>query len=98
MPTNNRNDMAQDLYYTPPSQNTFEEIKNAAIGIWDGYDDTHGYATEKKNRIKDLENVGDNYAYMVAMFDHVNSAELYAKLSDEAREELNKHLTVSQDD
>lgn len=81
-----------ELYYTAPSQETFDEIKKAALEIWDGYDDTHGYATEKKNRIKDLENVSDNYAYIIAMFDTVNGVKLRRKLSDEANAELSKHF------
>ena len=57
------------LYYTPSTDEQFNELKEKAIEIWQGYDDTHGYATEKINAIKDIENVSDNFMYMVAMFD-----------------------------
>lgn len=68
--------MTIDEYYTPPSDAIFEDIKQAAIALWSTYDDSYGYATGKINRIKDIENVQDNHAYMVAMFDHVNQDKL----------------------
>lgn len=63
-------------YYIPPSQEVFDDIKQASIALWKTYDDTYKYATEKIDRIKDIENVGDNYAYMVAMFDINNQMKL----------------------
>lgn len=73
------------LYYTPPSDEIFEEVKSKAIEIWGVYDDTYGYATEKINRIKDLKNVSDNFMYMVAMFDLSNQARLATIVSEDAR-------------
>jgi len=64
-------------YYTPPSQEVFEEVKRAAISVWKNYDDTYGYATEKINMIKDIKNIRDNTWYMVAMFDVFNQAKLF---------------------
>lgn len=68
--------MKQKDYYTAPSQEIFEDIKENAMKIWQGYDDTYGYATEKINRIKDIKNVQDNAWYIVAMFDSNNQAKL----------------------
>jgi len=45
------------LYYTAPTNEIFEEVKAKAIEIWQTYDNTYGYADEKVNKIKDLENV-----------------------------------------
>ena len=81
-----------DNYYVPPSNEIFEEIKKKSIGIWKTYDDTHGYSTEKIDRIKDLENVQDNAMYMVAMFDWVNKKKLNDKLSEESKAFIENRL------
>ena len=73
--------MNQKDYYTAPPQKVFDEIKENSIKIWQGYDDTYGYATEKINRIKDLTNVSDNAWMMVAMFDSNNQAKLISMVS-----------------
>ena len=73
--------MSYERYYTPPPNNVFNEIKRESIKIWLTYDDTHGYATEKLTRIKDLPNVSDNWVYMIAMFDSSNRAKLFRALS-----------------
>ena len=53
-------------YYTAPPQEIFEDIKENARKIWQSYDDTYGYASEKIARI-DIENISDNAWYIVAM-------------------------------
>jgi len=70
-------------YYTAPSDEIFEDIKQAAIKIWRTYDDTYGYATEKVNRIDNLKNIQDNYAAIVAMFDYSNQQKLLAVIDRE---------------
>jgi len=67
-------------YYKAPPKKVFEEIKEAAIKLWKTYDNTYGYVDEKVNRIKDLENISDNYAYIVAMFDGDNQIRLLTLL------------------
>lgn len=84
--------MEAELYYTPPSDEVFDELKNKSIQLWKGYDNTHGYVTEKVGRIKDIPNVGDNFMYMVAMFDNNNQKKLSDLLSDETKEEVRKRL------
>lgn len=73
--------MTQTEYYTAPSQEVFDEIKQAAIEIWEGYDDSYGYASEKINQIKNLQNASDNAWYMVAMFDRSNQTKLMRLVS-----------------
>lgn len=73
------------LYYTPPTDKQFKELKTKAIEIWKTYDNQHGYVDEKVNRIKDIKNVGDNFMYIVAMFDSTNQSILSSKLSVETR-------------
>lgn len=63
-------------YYIAPTDEIFKDIKQGAIKIWKTYDDTYGYQSEKVDVIKDLENVRDNYAYIVAMFDYSNQFKL----------------------
>jgi hypothetical protein len=72
-------------YYKAPSQAIFNDIKKNAIKIWQTYDDTYGYATEKINRIKDLQNVHDNAWYIVAMFDQDNQQRLLELLKPKSR-------------
>ena len=68
--------MTIDEYYTAPPDEIFNDIKENAIKLWQTYDDKYGYATEKINSIKDLENIQDNAWYMVAMFDNLNKKKL----------------------
>lgn len=76
------------LYYTPPSDEIFEEVKQASMKLWtDRYPEETSpyYATEKVNRIKDWKNVGDNVMSLVAMFDSYNMRILASMLAPEAR-------------
>lgn len=73
-------------YYTPPSDEIFNEIKAMAIKIWEGYDNEFGYVDEKVGRIKDLENIEDNAMTILAMFDDQNQEKLLYNISDEAEE------------
>lgn len=75
--------MTEKEYYTAPSDGVFNDIKENAIKIWQTYDDTYGYATEKINSIKDIKNVQDNAWYMVAMFDPINQNKLLRLVNHE---------------
>lgn len=74
-----------ELYYTPPSDEIFEEVRAKAMIVWERYDDDFGYVTKKKDQIKDLQNIRDNFMFIVAMFDIHNQAILSSMLTDEAR-------------
>lgn len=71
-----KNMISEKNYYTPPSDVVFNDIKQGAIKIWKSYSDEFGYQSEKVDAIKDLKNISDNYAYMVAMFDPGNQTKL----------------------
>ena len=73
------------LYYIPPTDEQFNELKQKAIEIWKEYDNKYGYVDEKINAIKDIGNIQDNFMYMVAMFDINNQRKLAEKLSQETR-------------
>jgi hypothetical protein len=82
----------QELYYTPPPDEIFEEMKKLAIGIWSTYDDTYGYASKKINRIKHLDNELDNFMYIFAMFDPINQLRLVSQSSKSLFDEIKKRL------
>ena len=84
--------MSQELYYTAPPQACFDDMKKCCIAIWNTYDDTYGYASEKIKAIKDIQNVQDNFMYMAAMFDSNNIEKLRASLSPDALAEFNKRM------
>ena len=82
------------LYYDPPTDEIFEEVKEKATQIWKTYSDEFGYQTEKINRIKNLKNVGDNVMYMIGMF-HTNIQKALAEnLSKEARKAIADRYTA----
>jgi 4-hydroxy-3-methylbut-2-enyl diphosphate reductase IspH len=83
-----------NLYYKAPTDEVFAEVKAKAIEIWKTYDDTYGYATEKVDRIKDLQNIRDNFMFMVAMFDSENQTRLANLLSEEARQAISDRMVA----
>ena len=83
------------LYYTPPTDEVFEEVKKSAIDLWtERYPEETSpfYAKEKVDRIKDWQNVGDNVMSLVAMFDNSNMVLLAQKLSTEARNAIRERM------
>lgn len=72
--------MSIELYYTAPSDDMFNEIKREATKIWETYDDTYGYVSDKLETVNRLQNVRDNYMFMVSMFDWTNQQKLLAAL------------------
>lgn len=80
------------LYYIPPKDEQFNELKEKAIEIWNTYNNDYGYVDEKVNRIKDILNVGDNFMYMVAMFDMNNQVKLAEKLSVKTRKSIRERM------
>lgn len=59
------------------TDDVFNELKREAINIWQTYDDTHGYATEKISMIEPIKNYADNFGTFVGMFDIKNQRKLY---------------------
>jgi len=84
--------MSQELYYTPPSDEVFNEMKQLAIDLWNTYDNTYWYADEKVDKIKDIENIWDNFMYIFAMFDSDNQSKIMFWASEIVREETRKRL------
>lgn len=70
----------------------FNEIKDKSIKLWSTYDDTYGYATEKINRIKDLENIRDNFSYILAMFDNKNLMKILQSVNEETEKFIRSYI------
>lgn len=85
------NKTMSNLYYIAPDQDIFEEVKSKCMEIWDTYDDEYGYASQKKNEI-DVENVSDNFMYMIAMFDSQNQRKLSSVLSEESKKQIRDRM------
>ena len=84
-----------NLYYTPMSNDVFQEVKQNCFSLWKVIDtDNYGYAEEKQVRIVNLENIQDNGMTMVAMFDICNQKKLSNMLSEKANSEISQRLAA----
>lgn len=88
--------ITQEEYYKPPSQEIFDDIKQACIKVWESKDNTYGYVDEKVSRIKNIQNVGDNYGYMIAMFDSFNKLRVRGYVTREDTLELINSLLFTE--
>lgn len=83
-----------ELYYTPPSDELFNEVKENAIALWRTIgDDKYGYQSQKIEMIQDIGNTKDNFMFMVAMFDIINQRKLSTMISEEACKEIADRMT-----
>ena len=82
----------ENLYYTPPTDEQFNELKEKAIEIWTPMGDEPSYSQEKIGRIKDIKNIQDNFMFMVAMFDQDNQRKLAEKLKPETRKAVKDRM------
>ena len=80
------------LYYTPPSDEQFDEVKREAMALWSTMGDEPSYSEDKIDRIEDIGNIKDNFMYMVAMFDGHNQALLASKLSPDTRTAIRERM------
>ena len=74
-----------------PTNEVFNEMRKAAISIWRDYDNRFGYATEKIKRVNSMENISDNAMVFYRMFDHWNKQLMVSKLSEDAKNYINKN-------
>ena len=96
-------DKSVELFYKPPKDEYFEELKSLCIRFWklfpnhntldeNQYQLEVEYANEKISRIKSLENKGSNFISMVQMI-HENYRIVLSKLlSLETRNEISMRL------
>jgi hypothetical protein len=74
-----------------PSFEVFDEMKAAAIAIWQTYDNQFGYVTEKVKLIDRIINIQDNAMVFYRMFDYQNQSAMRAKLSLDSLEYINNN-------
>lgn len=79
------------LYYLAPSDEAFNEMKDACIAQWKRLDNTYGYVDTKLSLLP-MENVKDNFMVMLAMFDPFNQREIMWELSEETKDEVRKRV------
>lgn len=79
-----------NLYYTAPSDEAFEDMRQAAARAWEKYKkDDPLYFHEKMEAVDRVQNVSDNFMYLLAMFDHKNQRECVSYfLLPETRKEV----------
>jgi len=58
----------------------FEDLKACAIKVWEKYDDTYGYRSDKISRVERISNFADNYIAFIQMFDVTNQKELFTRV------------------
>lgn len=84
-------DKSVELFYKPPKDECFEELKTICIRFWRTFDEVE-FVEEKINRIKDLKNEGCNFVMMVQMI-HPVAREIISKaLSLETRNAISMRL------
>lgn len=67
------------------SDELFNELKEAAIKIWNQYDNEFGYVDEKVGYLNSFGNVKDNYGTIIGMFDTNNQYKLYNSVGEEGK-------------
>ena len=77
------------MSHDTPSIDIFNEMKQAAIAIFETYDDTYGYASGKIQRIESITNLQDNAMVFYRMLDPLNQATMRAALSQDALDYIN---------
>ncbi len=86
--------MTAEIYYTPPSDECFEDLKKNAIELWSTMGDEPSYSQEKIGRIAHIKNIEDNFMYILAMFDYGNQQLVAAKLLPKTVSAINERLVA----
>lgn len=84
-------DKSVELFYKPPKDECFEELKTICIRFWRTFDEVE-FVEEKINRIKDLKNEGCNFVMMVQMIHPVAREVVSKTLSLETRNAISMRL------
>lgn len=84
----------ENLYYTAPRNKEFNDLKEKAIEVWKEIATNPNYAEEKIGRIKDLENIKDNFMYIFSIFDPFNQRKVMNKISEKTATEIIRRLVA----
>lgn len=79
------------MIYQTPSDEIFNELKEAAIKVWKTKDNNYGYVDEKLNTINNINNYSDNAMVFYRMFDYQNQFLMKKELSKEAIQYINQN-------
>ena len=74
------------LYYVPPSDEIFENMKTHALLLWQAIANNPSYYEEKTTRLKSRTNIGENFMYTLAEFDEGNQQRLMQHLRPDTRQ------------
>ena len=77
--------------YEAPTEEVFQEMKEAARKVWKTYDNEYGYVDEKLERVDNLTNIQDNAMVLYRMFDHINQSKMVAELSNASIEYIKRN-------
>ena len=70
--------ISREEFYSNPSQEIFDDIKQGAIKVWSTYSESSpDYAQEKLSRVERLSNANGDWVVLVQMFDPHNQIRLY---------------------
>lgn len=84
-------DKSVKLFYTPPRDECFEELRTICIRFWKSFED-FDFCQEKIDRIKDLPNESCNFVTMVQMIHPVSRQFISKCLSLETRNAISMRL------
>ena len=76
------------IFYTPPPQKIFEEVKIAVKKVWAFYNPYH----EKIEIINKIQNISSNFMGIIQTLDINNQKKLSKMIGKEAKEEILKRL------
>ena len=80
------------LYYTAPTDEIFEDMKSGALKIWKQVAQDPRYLSEKTSRVEQIGNIGDNFMYILAMFDINNQRLLVNILREDTKDAVRERL------
>jgi len=80
------------MEHETPTIEIFNELKEAATTVWNTFDNTYGYVTEKLEIVNSIENYADNVMISYRMFDNGNQRLMRQELSSEALSYINNNL------
>ncbi len=80
------------LYYTAPSDESFDDLKNNSIAFWKEGDRHPNYVEEKVGYIEGVKNISDNFMTILAMFDINNQRRIALRLKPGTIADINDRL------
>lgn len=82
------------LYYVAPSDECFEDMRQAAVKVWFEIATNMQYFEEKAGRLQrgEIHNIRDNFMYILASFSEDNARRVVSLLKPETVREVRARL------